>query len=234
MVSSISARAFLAGTLSLCSFLQALGDANSKPDNARDFRLQYGGSITDLAPNDDVRVWIPVPHSDKHQSAQIVGWQLPKAAVRRTKDKVYGNEMLYMEFPAQSTTEDFRVDFEVTRHEVNALKSTDAKLVPLTKAMRAQFLRSNARVPISGKPLALLPSFKPNWDVAGRARAIYDRVDSHVAYDKTRPGYGFGDVLWVCDSRTGNCTDFHSLFISMARSQSIPARFEIGFSIRLS
>ena len=63
------------------------------------------------------------------------------------------------------------------------------------------------------------------------ARLLYDRVDEHVKYDKSKPGYGRGDVLWVCDSRFGNCTDFHSLFISLARAKGIPARFEIGFSV---
>src|SRR5439155_13718790 len=29
----------------------------------------------------------------------------------------------------------------------------------------------------------------------------------------------------------GNCSDFHSLFISLARSQKIPAKFEIGFPL---
>ena len=33
-----------------------------------------------------------------------------------------------------------------------------------------------------------------------------------------------GDVLWVCDSRFGNCTDFHSLFISWARAKGLPQR----------
>jgi transglutaminase-like putative cysteine protease len=35
----------------------------------------------------------------------------------------------------------------------------------------------------------------------------------------------------VCDSRFGNCTDFHSLFNALARSQKIPAKFESGFGI---
>jgi hypothetical protein len=38
-------------------------------------------------------------------------------------------------------------------------------------------------------------------------------------------------VLYACDAKKGNCTDFHSLFIAMARSQGIPARFEIGFPL---
>ena len=64
-----------------------------------------------------------------------------------------------------------------------------------------------------------------------KARAIYDYVFSTLRYDKTGTGWGRGDVLYACDAKKGNCTDFHSLFIAMARSQGIPARFEIGFPL---
>jgi transglutaminase-like putative cysteine protease len=52
-----------------------------------------------------------------------------------------------------------------------------------------------------------------------------------MRYSKDRPGWGRGDSVWACDSKFGNCSDFHSLFISLARSQKLPARFEIGFSV---
>jgi len=64
-----------------------------------------------------------------------------------------------------------------------------------------------------------------------KARAIYDYVFTTMRYDKTGTGWGRGDVLYACDAKKGNCTDFHSLFIAMARSQGIPARFEIGFPL---
>jgi transglutaminase-like putative cysteine protease len=64
-----------------------------------------------------------------------------------------------------------------------------------------------------------------------KARAIYDYVFTTMSYDKTGTGWGRGDVLYACDAKKGNCTDFHSLFIAMARSQGIPARFEIGFPL---
>ena len=38
-------------------------------------------------------------------------------------------------------------------------------------------------------------------------------------------------MLYACDAKKGNCTDFHSLFIAMARAQSIPSRFAIGFPL---
>jgi transglutaminase-like putative cysteine protease len=86
-------------------------------------------------------------------------------------------------------------------------------------------------VPITGKPLAMLNSVELAKDPTDLARQLYDLVDEHVVYKKEGTGWGRGDTNWVCDSGFGNCTDFHSLFISLARSQGLPSRFEIGFSI---
>jgi transglutaminase-like putative cysteine protease len=63
------------------------------------------------------------------------------------------------------------------------------------------------------------------------ARATYDWVVDNVEYKKIGDGWGNGDTHWACTERYGNCTDFHALFISLARTQGIPARFEIGFPI---
>ena len=103
--------------------------------------------------------------------------------------------------------------------------------VKLTDEQRKLLLSADKKVPVGGKPLELLAGKELPAEQLKLARLLYDRVDEHVKYDKSRPGYGNGDVLWVCDSRFGNCTDFHSLFISLARAKGIPARFEIGFSV---
>ncbi|RKZ14143.1 transglutaminase domain-containing protein, partial [bacterium] len=63
------------------------------------------------------------------------------------------------------------------------------------------------------------------------ARALYDHVIDRMRYVKVGDGWGEGDAVYACDSGTGNCTDFHSYFISLARSVDIPARFAIGTSI---
>jgi transglutaminase-like putative cysteine protease len=100
----------------------------------------------------------------------------------------------------------------------------------LTAQQRALYLSADALVPTSGKPLKLLP-MELKKDKRDLARQLYDLVDGHVTYKKEGVGWGRGDTNWVCDSRYGNCTDFHSLFMSLARSQGLPARFEIGFSV---
>jgi transglutaminase-like putative cysteine protease len=66
---------------------------------------------------------------------------------------------------------------------------------------------------------------------SAKIRAFYDYVYRTMSYDKSGTGWGRGDAVWACENKRGNCTDFHSLFIGMLRSQGIPARFLIGFPI---
>ena len=63
------------------------------------------------------------------------------------------------------------------------------------------------------------------------AHAIFDWVIDNVDYRKTGAGWGNGDTHWACLARYGNCTDFHALFISLARTEGVPARFDMGFPI---
>jgi transglutaminase-like putative cysteine protease len=64
-----------------------------------------------------------------------------------------------------------------------------------------------------------------------RARALYDHIIDRMRYMKYGDGWGKGDAVYACNARTGNCTDFHSYFIALARAVVIPARFAIGAAI---
>ena len=43
--------------------------------------------------------------------------------------------------------------------------------------------------------------------------------------------YGQGNARYACDIGVGNCTDYHSYFISLCRTLDAPARFHMGFNI---
>ena len=43
--------------------------------------------------------------------------------------------------------------------------------------------------------------------------------------------FGNGNSIYACDIGVGNCTDYHSYFLSLSRTIGIPARFHMGFSI---
>ena len=196
----------------------------------RTFKLTYGATLTGLAEGDDVRVWLPVPQSNQHQSVRNLNTPLPVTG-KTAVDAEYGNKIVFFESKAPSTgLLAFSTQYEIRRNEVRSLDGKGAK-VALTDAQRKRFLSANVKVPVAGKQLDLLEGTSFDDDPLTIARTLYDRVDEHVKYDKSVPGYGNGDVAWVCDSRTGNCTDFHSLFISWARSKELPARFEIGFPL---
>jgi len=45
--------------------------------------------------------------------------------------------------------------------------------------------------------------------------------------------FGNGNAIYACDIGVGNCTDYHSYFISLDRTMGIPTRFHMGFSIPL-
>jgi transglutaminase-like putative cysteine protease len=98
-----------------------------------------------------------------------------------------------------------------------------------------KFLASNQRVavghPILAPILNEIRSQSKGDGQADKARAIYDWVVDNVEYKKVGTGWGNGDTFWACNERYGNCTDFHSLFIALARTEGIPARFEMGFPI---
>jgi hypothetical protein len=97
------------------------------------------------------------------------------------------------------------------------------------------FLGSNSRVVVGHAILEpILEEVRQKADPrdkAGVSRAIYDWVVDNVEYKKVGKGWGNGDTFWACSERYGNCTDFHALFISLARTEGIPARFEIGFPV---
>jgi transglutaminase-like putative cysteine protease len=208
---------------------EASPDGQTQPAS-RSFRLSYGGTIAGLAENAQVRVWIPVPPSNESQSVQLVSREIP-GEMRETTGQAHGNRILYFETKAPADGElAFATVYDVERRKVSALDRAEANSA-ITQSERRRYLAANRKVPITGKPLNLLQGLEFGNAPLIVAHTLYEKVDAHVRYDKSEPGYGNGDVLWVCDSRFGNCTDFHSLFISLARSQNIPARFEIGFSL---
>ena len=43
--------------------------------------------------------------------------------------------------------------------------------------------------------------------------------------------FGNGSSMYACDIGVGNCTDYHSYFMSLCRTMDVPSRFHMGFSI---
>ena len=194
---------------------------------SRSFLFTYSTTITDLPTDSAVRVWLPVPPSNDEQWAHVE--KLP-AGAKITYDPVNDNHYLYLEAkPGTEGKLSLEIVFRVRRYE---LKSFTEKYDLGTERLK-RFLEPDLLVPIDGKPLELLKGKTLPEDPMAKARVLYDVVNGHMKYDtpKVKRGWGRGDAVWACESGFGNCSDFHSLFISLARAQKIPAKFEIGFPL---
>jgi transglutaminase-like putative cysteine protease len=206
----------------------------AQAQGARHFMFHYGFTVKNLSPGERVRIWIPAAHSDAFQEVKVISAKgdLP---LKKTHDSEYENEMYYAEVSKSKQPElHFEIVYDVVRHEHLTLGIYMPHLaaVTLSPKEKKRYLAPDALVPITGLPAELAVKVTEGQSsVLEKARAIYDYVFANMRYEKTGTGWGRGDVLYACDAKKGNCTDFHSLFIAMARSQGIPAKFEIGFPL---
>ena len=201
---------------------------------SRHFTFHYGFTVKDVPAGERVRMWFPAAHSDEYQQVRVVSAKgdLP---LKKSRESRFGNEIYFAEASkAKAGDLHFEVIYDVVRHEHLTLGLLRPRLqnASLDKKDSRLYLSADKLVPITGVPADLAAQVTVGKDSQlTKARAIYDYVFANMSYDKSGTGWGHGDVLYACNAKKGNCTDFHSLFIAMARSQGIPARFEIGFSV---
>jgi transglutaminase-like putative cysteine protease len=225
---------------SLLALLLVLSSLPALAQKERHFNFHYAFTVKNVSPGERVRVWIPLAHSDAFQDVKIVSrnGDLPLKQVHQSE---YGNEVLYAETAkAEKGEYKFSVEYDVVRREhvvlVNGKPATDRRSARApavsSQVELARFLEADRLVPVTGVPAELAAEeTKGAATPLEKAKDIYEYVFRTMKYDKSGTGWGHGDTLWACDSKHGNCTDFHSVFISMARAEKIPARFQIGFPI---
>ena len=216
--------------LSIFLFVSALASAQE----SRHFTFHYGFTVKNVPADEKLRIWFPEAHSDAYQEVKVISatGDLP---LKKTRESKNGNEIYYAETSKTKEQElHFEVVYDVVRHEhlTLGLERPHLAEVRLNEKERKEYLEPDKLVPVTGLPAQLAVNVTQGKTTPlEKARAIYDYVFTTMRYDKTGTGWGHGDVLYACDAKKGNCTDFHSLFIAMARSQDIPARFEIGFPL---
>ena len=175
-------------------------------------------------------IWIPYPVSDNWQAIYDFKSVSPfKMSI--ITDGGYGNKVLFLK-PGQSAQDEnaseIILSFKVKRVEYSAASSSGDSHRTLSR-----FLKPDKLVPINGRLKALAKKITQGKnDDLERARAIYDYIIDELTYSKDDPMVcGIGDSLLTLEAKKGICTDYHSLFISLARSLGIPAKFEIGYRI---
>ena len=167
-----------------------------------------------------VRWWIPLIQTAPAQTLERRSVAAP-AGAEFAWDPLFGNPLLSGR--GGGTVE---VTTVLTRAEQSARPAV------LSGEERALYLRAEKKVTLSPRVRALAArQSRGRRGTLAKARALFDYTVAVMRYDKTVPGWGEGDTERACDLKAGNCTDFHSLFISLARAAGIPARFVMGWPI---
>ena len=203
----------------------AIDEANQKlmgvivPEDRFEFR--YRVTLPALAK--PARLWIPLPTSDAFQEVKLTAIDAPRDH-RILEEKTFGNRILFWELTPEDGGKALDIRYDVKRIEKSAY--VDESEDP------ARYLAADTLVPNDDafKTIALKAVKGKQTDIQ-RARALYDLVIAEVRYAKAGDGWGQGDAVFACDSRHGNCTDFHAYFVALARAVNIPARFAIGAAI---
>ncbi len=186
-----------------------------------DFEFIYRVRLPEIT--DSARMWIPLPATDSFQTVEIISISAP-GEQSVLEEREHGNRILFLALGPEDSGKAIEIRYQVDRREkaVYAARTSDQRkylnperLVPINEDFK-----SIAEKVIEGKKSDLM-----------RARALYDHVIDRMRYMKYGDGWGKGDAVYACDARTGNCTDFHSYFIALARAIDIPARFAIGAAI---
>lgn len=188
-----------------------------------EFEFYYETTLPQI--KKEAKVWIPIAQSDQFQDIEIKSMEI-HGEDQMLSEKEYGNKILFLNLRKEDSNKPVKITYHVKRKEKSAYPE---KNVDLNK-----YLSGNVLMPVGNERfkeiVAEATAGKENDSKLIQARAIYDYIIDNMRYAKNEK-YGTGDAVYACDSKTGNCTEFHSLFISLARTANIPARFAIGAGI---
>lgn len=181
-----------------------------------------------------VRVWAALPQDDPSQ--QIKNLKIDVPYPYRVELDSEGSKVLFVEVDAPKEKA-FKIvtSFVLTRSEVRS--GVDAKKAnPISEADRvrfAHFLQPNKHVIIDGDIRTLAVKIVGNeQNPVLAARKLYDWLLENVEYWVKDPinkkASPVGSTTYCLTSRTGNCTDFESLWTSFSRSLGIPTQIVYG------
>lgn len=204
------------------------------PGQAADTRLfefNYRMLAGDIPSTGAVDVYIPLPA--QNDSQRVLEHRVRSSIPGESGIEVrYGNGYYHIHRPANVNNP---IDAELSWIVERRVNRPGGET--LSEEERERYLQPNRLVPVGHAVLEPIleevRALRADESPAATARAIYDWVVDNVEYRKVGTGWGNGDTFWACSERYGNCTDFHALFVALARSEGIPARFEIGFPIPL-
>lgn len=218
-------------------------DAYCIPLHKRAFEFTYNVEIAEW-PKDakELSLWVPMAFPDENQAVEgNIGVRPDGASVTLASAETSHGPLVPSVNYHWASPDRFKGPvklthtYKVTRREYIRKDFRNKGAQPLSEQEKkdfARWLQADQLVPIDGRFADIAKKVAGDEkNVVNLGRKFYDHVLAEMKYDKSGTGWGRGDSNWACDSKYGNCTDFHALFMSLCRASGIPARFAIGFSI---
>lgn len=215
-------------------------------DHHRSFTFRYRAA-TENVPADaaSVRLWIPIPIDDRNQRIEgirIAGragsmrFEYATAEIDSVIEKD-GVRLTLESHPIEgghgrslcATSNGVPIELVI---ESDVLRYVSSPGGDAEEAELRDYLAPDSMIPLDGKVAVVAASLPTSDSATATGEALFAHTLDRMRYDKPEgEGWGRGDAEWACDSGFGNCTDFHSYFMGLARAKGIPVRFVMGFSI---
>ena len=206
---------------------------------SRSLTTQFFYTVTVPAPAPRTKtldIWLPIPSDSPWQTVTDVTVDTP-VPYTISRESKFGNRMVYLHNNEPTDALSATVRFTVARREVRVLDvpaghpaPSRQKEFPSPRAV----LGADKRVPVGGRFQTIARQVtQGQGDTLAQERALFDSVVAimHYDYKKVSPEYAQGDAAFVCDYKSGNCSDLHSYLISLSRSIGTPAFLEFGFPL---
>lgn len=193
------------------------------------YEFEYRVELGSIEAGDEQRgrLWLPMPADTRDQ--QVLSVVVESPLPHREQRDALGNRIAYIEWEGKAPQGEISFRYTVKRMPSSGMPTA---AVSASYDEPGRYLQPTRKIPLDGVIAQLgAQQARGRSSDAAKIRAFYDYVYTNLRYAKDGTGWGEGDAIWACTEKYGNCTDFHSLLMGMARSQGIPARFAIGFPI---
>lgn len=231
---------FVAFVSAAVTVAQTPGSASTPATpKSRSLEVAYESTIADIpAGSKLLKVWLPMPRNEAGIQEVMSATLEPVAngTIAEKTDKGGDNKYWYVEVKDPPASVTLKATIRVKRNEVLNNRFAGAGTKKLSAEEREKMkdaLSADAMVPTAGEieKIAEKVVSANEANTVTTARKIYDHVLGTMEYKKAGTGWGRGDTMWACENKFGNCTDFHSVFMSIGRVRGIPVRFSMGLPV---
>jgi len=228
--------------------------------NTRNFDFIYKVEL-DPSNGKKIEMWLPLPQSNEVQTISDLSISTDNLSYEIKDEKKHGNKYLYIfDLNGINESKTVTVSFNVERDERGMTQFSDinpddylvsSTMVPVGSVFDSVIEDNNLNKydlrglydfvlagMHYGKPRSDEDVYYTEWlssnQEYGMKKVSRERVLKLYQNAKKINGkytFGNGNSIYACDIGVGNCTDYHSYFMSLSRSMDIPTRFHMGFPI---